>query len=185
MLSQNVFGKVQLSRKDKKKLKRGTKMFGKSAIPHPMSETDAVCSCQTSSNCWLVGDPHLKSFYNKFEKIAYPVGYEFDIYSHEDFHVNATTYGPDIMDNINFGSTNWHIDDCKGQGWIDNTIHTHTFKDESRIEAKVYCKRSNGGKGKMHINLLLTKYAVLEEAMSFEDYETIIESTGECIKKNK
>ncbi len=45
-------------------------------------------------------------------------------------------------------------------------------------------KKFNGGKGKMHINLLLTKYAVLEEAMSFGDYETMIESTGECIKKN-
>lgn len=167
--------------KQSKKSKRGTKLWGKEALPHSLDAVDAKCSCTTSSNCWLVGDPHLKSFYNRYEKISYPVGEEFDIYTHEDFPIRATTYGPDLMDNIKFGpDTEWHISDCKKQGWIDKKVHRHTYFDGSTIEAKVYCKKA---KGKMHINILLTKKVPLKEAMSFDDYESVIGSTGECTKK--
>lgn len=168
----------KLSKRDRQKSKRGTKIWGNSALPQNIE--NAQCSCAISANCWLVGDPHLKSFYNRYEKISYPLGQEFDIYTHEEFSINATTYGPDLMDNINFGSKQFHIDDCDGQGWIDDKIHKHTYSDESTIEARVYCKKA---KGKMHINILLTKFIPLDESLSFEDHETLIGSSGECILK--
>lgn len=167
----------KLNRRDRKKLKRGVKIFGSEANPLSL---ESQCSCSASSNCWLVGDPHLKSFFNKLEKVQYPTGYEFNIYSHDDFIINATTYGPDIMDNIHFGDMHtWHIDDCNNTpGWLESK--THTYSDGSSVTARVYCRKV---KNKMHVNLLLTKIASLKESLSFEEYEDFIESSGVCTHK--
>ena len=170
---------VSIAVANKKKLHRGKKIFGKDALHHGESQ----CSCATSSNCWLVGDPHLKSFYNKYEQVAPDQGDKLNIYTLDGFEITCTTYGRDLMDNIHFGNSHeWHIDDCNGrEGWLEEK--THTYSDGSTITAKVYCKKSRRGK-KMHINLLLVKSVELQEAMSFEDYESFIESTGVCTNKN-
>ena len=159
------------------KVKRGTRIFGKNALPLPLESINSKCSCVSSSNCWLVGDPHLKSFNNKFKKISVPKGEIIDIYTHDDFIINCTTYAHDIIDNIHFGNLyTWHIDDCNNKpGFLPSKSHTYT--DGSVIDAKVYCRKS---KNKIHINILLKKTNLLEDPMSFKDYEDFIESTGIC-----
>lgn len=167
-----------LNKIEKKKLKRGVKIFGKDANPLNFV---TECSCRTISNCWLVGDPHLKSFFDKFEKVEFPKGEEFDIYTHDNFCINATTYGPDIMDNINFGHVHtWHIDDCNNkEGWLEDK--SHEYSDGSTLHARVYCRKL---RKKMHINLLLTKTtSLLDNNLNFEEYEDFIESSGVCINK--
>ena len=161
----------------RKKQSRGKKIFGSDANPmKPIA--DAECTCATESNCWLVGDPHLKSFYNQYDQVNAPPGGYLEIYNHEDFNIKATTYGKDWMDNIIFGSVHaYHIDDCNGRaGFLPEK--SHTYKDGSKITARVYCKKK--GK-KMHINLLLKKTVSLDSVMSFQDWETIIGSTGACV----
>ena len=160
----------------KKKQKRGTKIFGKDA--GPLFDVSAPI-CQRRLNCWLVGDPHLKSFYDVYDQVGPPESGILDIYSRDGFHINCTTYSRDLMDNIHFGDEHeWHIDDCKGkQGWLPSL--THQYADGSSIEARVYCRKSRRGK-KMHINLLLLKSMVLPNGVSTDDDDLFAGSTGVC-----
>lgn len=175
-----ILSAVVISLGNRKKLKRGIKIFGQEAKPHINGATDATCTCQTSSNCWLVGDPHLKSFYNHYDQVAPPDDMKLNIYTYEGFAVTCTTYSRDLMDNIHWGDNfEWHISDCNGkEKWLEPK--EHTFRDGSTLTAKVKCRIKNK---KIHINLLLTKSTSLTEAIGFDAYESKLNSTGVCIDK--
>jgi hypothetical protein len=159
---------------NKKKLSRGKKIFGNDANPL-LAESE--CKCFTAANCWLVGDPHLKSFFNIYDKVLVPGNGNIEIYQHEGFIIEATTYGKDWIDEIRFGTKHiYHMNDCNDKiGWLPEK--SHTYEDGSTIQAKVYCRKKGRN---MHINLLLKKIVELDEQMSFQDWEQIISSTGVC-----
>ena len=159
-----IFSTIAFASANKKKLQRGKKIFGKAAIPIENDASNAVCTCATVSNCWLVGDPHLKSFHNHYDQVSPAPNQRLNIYSHDGFDITCSTYSRDLMDHIKFGDIHeWHIDDCQGrQGWLPHK--EYTYSDGSTIKARVYCRKS---RNKMHINLLLTKNSVLTRSNEF------------------
>jgi hypothetical protein len=160
-----------------KKLRRGIKILGQAARPHDNEIADSVCEYKTSSNCFLVGDPHLKSFHDYYDQVSADDSGFLNIYTYDGFKINCTTYSRDLMDNIHWGDEyEWHIDDCKNkQIWLPSK--QHVYSDGSIITAKVKCR---GAKNKMHINLLLEKTITSVDPMSFDEYEFGIYATGAC-----
>jgi hypothetical protein len=165
-----------------KKHRLGTRIFGNDA--KPLFGAAAECTCNKRLNCWLVGDPHVKSFFDVYDQVGPDKNTGIlDIYTHEDFVINATTFGRDWMDHIMFGPEKaWHKSECNGKaGWLDPL--THEYSDGSSITAQVYCRKR---KGNIHINVLLTKsFPVDENGFGLEDYELFSGSTGVCTIQKK
>lgn len=158
-----------------KKMARGLRIFGDQASHFERSD----CGCAAISNCWLVGDPHVKSFYGKHSQVSGKNG--LNIYTHDGFSITCTTYGRDVMDYIKFGHVHeWRVGDCKGQtGFLPSK--SHTYKDGSVITAQVYCEKRK--RQKIHINLLVKKTTILKHETTFEEHEATLPSTGVCVDK--
>jgi len=166
---------AKAAKTEQRKMERGLRIFGDQASHFERSD----CGCAAISNCWLVGDPHVKSFYGKHSQVSGKNG--LDIYTHENFSITCTTYGRDVMDYIKFGHVHeWHVEDCNGQpGFLPSK--SHTYSDGSVITAQVYCEKRK--RQKIHINLLVKKTTILKHEATFEEHESTLASSGVCVGK--
>lgn len=130
-----------------------------------------TCSC--SASCYMYGDPHVTSFYNKNEKIT---SNDLEtIYSQDDFTITATVTNSYIR-NVTFGGyetlsaaelcTSTHI----------NQNYTQSFGSLGYLTMIAQCDNVGSAHG-FFFDLFITKYDYADQAdATTESFQTMEES---------